>query len=216
MESYLCSKERFLDDIKDHKLSIIKDNGIYRHIRMSIKDSGIYRYDIITFPYHLVVTGDMGTWIFSRIEDMFEFFIMGDTDFNKDNIINPYYWEEKLEAVSKFGSCEGSVKEFKVDLFRKEVTEYFEEYCNKNGIEKDSEEYEDLRDDIDFDIIHYAEDVHPRELFSRVHNFSSNNFEFNIEDFDFEGCYTYTFHYIWICYAIVYAIDMYNKSKEID
>jgi len=82
---YQCKRERFLKDIKKHELKIIRDDGVYRHIRLKNPDSYAYNFDLITWPGYLCVTGDMGDWIFSRIEDMFNFFIMSDTDFNKKN-----------------------------------------------------------------------------------------------------------------------------------
>jgi hypothetical protein len=44
----------------------------------------------------------MGCYTFARTEDMFEFFGMSDSDFNKSNIINPEYWEEKIQSNSVF------------------------------------------------------------------------------------------------------------------
>ena len=193
-----CTKERFLDDIKTHKLSILQDDGLYRHIRLSRPKSSTYRFDIITWPGYLCITGDMGCWTFFRTEDMFEFFIY------KDTIeINPQYWAEKVQSISVFG---GPMKEFNSYTFREGVIQRISEYYEDNE-EKKNECLEEIESDVFF----YLSDEHPQSIYQKL-------YEFKFEDFYFDECPSseeYTFHYIWILYAIVYGINEYNKVKKL-
>lgn len=199
---YQCTKERFLKDIEKHEMKIIKDEGVYRHIRFGRPESGTYCFNLLTWPRHLCITGDMGTWVFSRVEDMFDFFIMSENDFNKENIINPYYWAEKVLSVSKFG---GPIKEFSAECFRKEIEDYL--FYDFHDREKKEEVWEEIEDQI----LSYVEDENPQLLYSRVYEFESET-GFTFEDFYPDGL-IYTHHYIWICYAIVWGIIKYKNKK---
>lgn len=90
--------ERFYRETQHHRLTILRDDGLYRHLRMMPpKDkSSCYWYDIVTWPGNLVFRGDGETFAFSRIEDMFALFRSG---WYRDKIhINPTYWSEKLTS----------------------------------------------------------------------------------------------------------------------
>lgn len=75
--SFFEIDSRFLIDTAFHRLEIIRDDGLYRHLRMQQPGNSCYYYDVITWPGYLTVTGDMGTWTFSRIADMFDFLVPG-------------------------------------------------------------------------------------------------------------------------------------------
>ena len=75
--SFFEIDSRFLIDTAFHRLEIIRDDGLYRHLRMQQPGTSCYYYDVITWPGYLTVTGDMGTWTFSRIADMFNFLVHG-------------------------------------------------------------------------------------------------------------------------------------------
>lgn len=118
-----CTEQRFLDDVAQHRMTILRDDSVNRHAQFKREGTRCYQFDLITWPGYLCYTGDMGSYVFQRTTDMFEFFRTDRNDFNynKDGLsINPGYWGEKLEAVDK---CDG-FKEFSLDLFRKNVREY--------------------------------------------------------------------------------------------
>ncbi len=84
------SKERFERETIDHELTILHDDGLYRHVRCARPGSGIHRFELITWPGHLTISGDVDTALtFRRADDMFQFF-RGAGD------INPGYWAEKI------------------------------------------------------------------------------------------------------------------------
>lgn len=69
----------------------------------------------MTYPGHLVISGDIGTYVFARLNDMFEFFRSDEMK------INVGYYSEKLKSVSKFGG----ENEFCDKLWRSNVIEWF-------------------------------------------------------------------------------------------
>ena len=85
-------KEFFLNS--DHELSILHDEGVYRHLQMKQPNTNNMWYDIVTYPNNLVISGDMGCCVFSRINDMFQFFRTDELS------INYSYWSEKEQATS--------------------------------------------------------------------------------------------------------------------
>lgn len=198
-----CTKERFLGDVKKHEMEIVRDDGIYRHIIFKRPESSNYRFDIHTWPWYLCITGDMGCWVFSRIEDMFYFFIRDGMSFEEDrSVINTGYWEEKIQSVSKFG---GPAREFSPELFKERVIEYAEEY-----FEFDEEKKKECLEELEWSVLSYIEDSHPQVLYEKLWNFSFGDFRFDEPPCAEE----YTFHYVWICYAIVWGILKYNEYKE--
>jgi hypothetical protein len=193
------TKERFLEDIKDHKMTIIHDDGIYRHLIFS-KGSFDMRYEIITFPGGLLMTGDMGTWEFERTEDMFNFFRHPEGNLE----INIGYWAEKCQAESV---CGGGIREFDPDRFRECVRNYWEESFYKNT---ESEKAKEVWDDIENQILS-AEDSE-WDLVSSLNNFYRKDFDFS--DFWENTVTIKTYHYVWACYAIAWAVIQYDREKE--
>ncbi|WNP36206.1 hypothetical protein RN333_08395 [Enterobacter kobei] len=102
---------RFLLDAAHHRLDVIRDDGVYRHLRMKDPGTSCYYYDIITWPGYLTVTGDMGTWTFSRTHDMFRFFGGWTGE------INTGYWSEKLEAGAGRSAYSFLAQEYDHDEF---------------------------------------------------------------------------------------------------
>ena len=93
------TEESFLNDVSKHEMKVLLDNGIYRHLRFKQQGSSNMWFDVVTWPGFLAYTGDMGAFVFARLEDMFEFFRGRPVD-DKDKLyINLGYWGEKLEAV---------------------------------------------------------------------------------------------------------------------
>lgn len=190
MSNDICTREQFLNDIKDHKLKIIQDDGLYRHLRMT-SGSSFYRYDIITWPGHLCITGDCGSYLFSRIEDMFNFF----RDENQQ--INPRYWGEKVLSESVFGE---GVEKFSVEKFTQNVIEWATEEI------EDEDEKADMMEEID-ELLNCEDEW---ECVEALRNFTSKKVDFT--DFWEMRCEKYTPQYIWCLYGIVYAIKKYDET----
>ena len=52
-------------DLSKHRLTVLHDHGVYRHLYGSLPDTGIWSFSVVTWPYHLTVSGDLGNATFS-------------------------------------------------------------------------------------------------------------------------------------------------------
>ncbi|MFJ6348604.1 hypothetical protein ACIQKB_03905 [Streptomyces sp. NPDC092046] len=98
MTSYAASAARFQREAPNPQMEVKLDQGIYRHLRFTSDESSLYWWDLITWPYNLIVNGSHGSYHFCRFgpdtEDMFHLF-RGSLS---DRSINPGYWAEKVRA----------------------------------------------------------------------------------------------------------------------
>ncbi|MEE9647956.1 hypothetical protein [Enterobacter soli] len=212
---------RVLVDTAHHRLAIIRDDGVYRHLRMKEPGSSCYYYDIITWPGYLTVTGDMGTWTFSRINDMFNFFGGWTGE------INTGYWSEKLEAGAGYSACELLAKEYDHDAFCKSLKDSLSDYLEDNpDDEEEGDQDWDDDDETPDGIKARVREIH-REL---CNSGFSNDWEAYqaVYNADWpESCSawdvcdgltfkTYTSHFRWILFAITWAISKYHNTKLVD
>jgi len=230
--TYQCEEKRFLDDVASHKMEVVRNDGVNRHLRFKRPNTTNYHFDILTWPGHLVVTGDCGTYVFSRVQDMFGFFRMDGRDFNhrKDVAlnINPGYWAEKVLSESRFGN---GVEEYSEEKFKARVKDYFDSHFQheieeENAVRSDAsleepitpeEESEfveaakkraELWQEIEWDVLRHADNEHL--AYQAAYNFESDEFQF----VDFFDCNLkqFTFHYIWCIYAVVWGIQQFDMA----
>lgn len=199
--------ESFLRDVKDHQISVLRDEGLYRHIRFKRKGTSAYYFDLITWPGTLCYTGDMGTFVFSRLADMFEFF-RTDRREAGELCINPGYWSEKLLAVDG-GRRNGSATEFDPEKFERVIKEYLVGWLRDGGLNR--EERRELRTEVRRGILDYIDDDE-RGNFDRAYSF---NTEVGGREFQFEDLFDYTFTkytntFLWCCYALSWGIQQYD------
>ncbi len=119
---YAKSRERFEHDTAEHEMTVLRDDGLYRHVRFQRPGSPFYWFDLVTWPGRLVVCGDCGDYMFSRTCDMFEFFADGSA--GRRSTINPHYWGEKLQGARP--GREGA-KSYSEDALRSHVIGWFED-----------------------------------------------------------------------------------------
>ena len=209
-------------------MTVIHDDGIHRHLafRKPRPAGSEYWFQLITYPGELVITGDMGTYVFRRLEDMFEFF-RTDREYmtRKGNklAINPQYWGEKLNAIDRNG-----FKEFSIESFRTNVKEAFDawvegekpyadddcEDCTKEQREAFDAAKAELWHELQAEVLSRADDGEVR-AFDAAGEFSweKDNWNFTLDDCWEWSCKEYTFHFLWCCYAIAWGIKTYDESK---
>ena len=124
--------KRFLTNVNEHELTINLDNGLYRDLTIKKEDTVSYHYNITTRPGYLMISGDMGTYVFSRIPDMFKFFR------NDVYEINAGYWAEKLVADSEYVKSEV----FSPKRVEEYLNQIMEDYIEDNWDEDVGEERE--------------------------------------------------------------------------
>jgi hypothetical protein len=147
-------------------------------------------FEIITWPGTLTIGGDMGTWVFSRIEDMFRFFR------REDLSINPSYWAEKLEAHDV---TTGPAKKFSPEVFERSVIDSLDNY--------------DLHDEKKGAIIAALKEEVFREEHEHPIREALNNFEcdgFSMSDtWEISGR-EWGYRFLWCLYAIVWGIQQFE------
>ena len=192
--------EQFLDDVKRHEITIHQNNGVYRHLTFKNADDCHQSFNITTFPDHLVITGDMGTLVFSRLYDMFNFFRSDDLR------IKPDCWDEKIQSMSRRAK-DASFLEFDIDKIKEYAQKIINNFINDNMLSKWQEE--DLLKTFKSEILR-SEDEH--ELVEAIRQFSFRDVDFT--DFR-EGDYSeYRYEYIWLCYAIVWGIKKFDELNK--
>ncbi|WP_409311438.1 hypothetical protein [Pectobacterium sp. B1J-3] len=199
---------RFINDTRKHVMTIHRDDGIYRHLKFSMPGANSYRFDLVTWPGYLCVTGDMGTWTFSRLADMFEFFTAPHFGRCESFLINPGYWAEKFEAGAGHSRRESPCYEFDGDHFDKSIKEWLTEYLSNCEDEDDRERAEDAVREVTGNGFRKESDA--------IHSIQDAFFPDDVSTYDLtcDACQQRpSFHYLWICYAIVWGIEHYRNKK---
>ena len=202
------NKEKiFLQDVKDHSMEVLRDDGVSRHLRFSDNGSSIHQFSILTEPNILMIYGDTGCYTFQRLNDMFCFFRMDKNDFSrrKDRTlqINPSYWNEKVidgrDRCMEF-DFEGTKENIKESLI--DIYEGDNEYGELEDLDKES--IERILDEI----FYYENDDTVQQVAERI----SEHGELGYDYLDLIT-YSPTSEYMWIIRAIVWGINQYDEYK---
>lgn len=201
MSAKLCgfTKEQFLADVKDHVMEIIRDDGLCRHIRFKRPGSYCMHFDLVTWRGHLCYTGDMGTYVFSRLDDMFEFFRGGERN------IDYSYWAQKVLAQDKSDGIES----WDENTFVEQVTQRVNDDVEAGYIEPDDAGalLAALKDEVFYaagDGQHFA-------------NAALYQFEHKGWRFEFDGWSpgtVWAHRFLWCCCAISWGITKYDAEAK--
>lgn len=191
-------------DVAEHRLTILHDQGLYRHLRCQRPDTGLEHFDIITWPGHLHIGGDRDGYTFSRLDDMFEFF-RPTAGWNSARI-NPQYWAEKI-TDGRERAREYSRERAEAEIWRAVRDEYRDAGKDAKGLAKAVQDelvdgWEGLLD------------------FENTARQAITEFKFTTPTGDFEfpdawewKLWTWSYHYLWSCHAIQWGIAQYDQAK---
>ena len=199
------TKEIFLKEVADHKLTVLHDDGIYRHLRVQIPNSSMMNYDIITYPGYLVYSGDMGSYTFSRLQDMLNFF----RDDREEWKVNIGYWGEKLQAVDwHVGASQWSQDSFEEAVMQRlsdwlDVAE--EDVYDADFISEQKSKVNDL--------LNESRELEAHAV-AAINNWDADYNGVDFPDFWEGGMTEATHRYLWCCHAIVWAIRLYDEVKK--
>jgi len=177
---------------RDYKMKILHDQGLFRSLEFKHNDSANGHFVITTWPGHLCISGDMGTFVFTQTLDMVNFFSGDD--------INPGYWSQKVQAESVFG---GGVSSFSIDSFKAMMLETKEEH----QAEQPFQHIKNAEIDEAFSGLEYCYDEHDAIDFIRKLDLPG----FDATDFGWPD--EHNFHYLFACYAINFACNNYLETK---
>ena len=196
-----CTEREFLRSVAKHQMTVLANDGVYRHIRFQKPGTNVCSFEIITWHGHLCYTGDMGTFVFKRLEDMFIFSRDEKADVREGLYINPDYWAGKCIA----GDSVHGIKEYDPDAFVQAVNDYLD----------DSEASDALRNAVKDEVLtvkNEGEEAARRVAFDFTYTDGGETFDF--DDFQEYDLTDYTFHYMWCCYALAWGVKMYDKEEK--
>ncbi|MEV0917899.1 hypothetical protein AB0I93_27025 [Streptomyces sp. NPDC049967] len=186
---------RFKRDTADHQMTVLHEDGLYRHLQFRSPGTIEFYFDLITWPGCLTIRGDYGdAFTFTRELDMFPFFRA-----DRRCGINPHYWAQKLDGHRE------SAKEYSEAAFRQIVCELFVDAVRfsdaPRGLGK-AVRAEILNQDL-------GDEHEARKMLE--------SFEF--QGFDFGEVWEYSFQdyersFLWACHAIVAGIARYDKVRS--
>lgn len=210
-------RDTLMRNVAGHEMTILKEDGVYRHIRFKNPGSCNYYFDLLTWPGGLLFRGDIGCYEFERVEDMFSFF----HDKKESGSISPMYWSEKCRAESRSGD---GIWEFKSDPVRDMIYSAWEEYFDgEDGT--DCREAQEIKEIIDEDLQYVDKDSEWQWVsavynmdFSNVKTESGSETRFSSWNQFMDGfsyaANQFTFQFIICLHAIVWGINKYYKEKE--
>lgn len=203
-------KADFDAETATHQLEVIRDDGVYRHLRFRREDkSSFYYYDLLTWPGYLVICGDAGDYMFSRTRDMFEFF---ESDSGR---INPDYWAQKLQG----DSGRSGAQSYSHDVFAGQLYSWCRDEAEHYS---DGLVYESLlRGAVERELLYgYTDSEH--EARERIEAVNDGYSPLSVYEFDnsvqvFTDTWEWDFRdfdhrYLWCCWAIVAGIKQYRKA----
>ena len=191
----------FQNATREHELTVIQEDGVYRHLRMGKPDTRVWSWEIITWPGHLTITGDVGDgFTFARTHDMFDFFDeSGYDDYYGDGspFINPGYWAEKLGHAQR-----GTEKNYSEDVFIDSVRQTLEDVRDCNNPDLDINDYIDQARSC-------ADNEHEARDWARSHTYTLGSDFFWETDFS-----AFSEQYLIACYAIATTVRHYKQRDH--
>lgn len=210
-----CTLERFRKNTATHEMTVELDNGLYRHLKFRRPGTYCYGFDIVTWPGHLAISGDMGAAVFTRLADMFEFFRASDEWQQRhpgEIYINVGYWAEKCAAN------DGEKMRFSRELLEQTCRRIYDEFIEESKDDEgglDQGAADTLWNAIDEDVLS-ADTVESAIVAMDGFDASDTNFPgFRFHDaWEYGSSLTeYTLHFIWRLYAVAHAVKEYDRHK---
>lgn len=203
------SAQRFKVETKNHKMKVLHNDGIYRHLRFMDPKNSAYWFEVHTGPNFLLFRGDGDSYVFSNGDrDMFRSFrhsIYKDGSLHPD----PGYWTQKLSSSEQ-------AEKWDQDVFQEDLEQYITDMVEQEIVPKEHEQR--LRDEVEADLMY--EDLHSADLaIKALTEFSfyfeeSNRYDSEKKpDFEFDECWEwistcteYDWWYLWALHGICWAI----------
>lgn len=190
----------FKEDSANHQLTVLHEDGLYRHFRMAAPGTRMWSWDIVTWPGHLATSGDIADGLtFSRETDMIrDFFgrMRGNRPYFADGApsIDFRYWAQKLQ-----GDQRETVREYVHGNFTAFVTETLTERLAAGYRTSLTQETVD-------ELIVEAHNLEPYESAARGWLEEHDEQFPDSWEHDFKD---YTFQFQLACYAVNTAVQAY-------
>jgi hypothetical protein len=194
----------FTKQTEQHQMIVLRDDGVYRHIRFKRPGTMCMHFDLITWPGYLCYTGDMGTFVFTRLQDMFQFFRRSDDD--RRYRIDFRYWAEKVEGADK----SDQVHRFSDERFRAEVRDFFEQRTS-DEVWSDAAKA-DLWKRIEDEVLYELENDGEHGAWVALRQFDHDK-QWFFQDWE-RSCREFSHRFLWCCHALAWSISVYDAAKS--
>lgn len=189
----------FKASTRNHEMTVLHDDGVYRHIRCAEPGTGIWSWSLVTWPGYLTIVGDLESFTFSREHDMFDFFA------HDRGRINPHYWAEKITN----DDARKATRKFCSEKARAAVVEDFlQQRHYRTGEAADA--FRDLR----YHVLDQIEHLDETEFYGEANSWRyfggwefEETYEWDVQDWDV--------HYLYACHAIAWGVNKYRAAKEV-
>lgn len=198
---------QLLGYVQGHEMTVLHEDGLYRHLRFATPGTGIGRFDIITWPGYLTIVGDIGNgWTFVRERDMFDWFTDGGRV--PAGHINPGYWSEKVAGTRR------DYKGYQEEKFRAHVNGLVEEAITGRSLTDADAAL--LRSDVEMEVLcdSYDQTLAYQALAGfTFHPADDATSEFSLTyDVDPENWDDFDHHFLLACHAILWGIRHYYRE----
>lgn len=197
-------KGAFTNDVALHQLTILHDNGLYRHLRCARPGTCIKFFDVVTWPKHLHIGGDTEGFTFACVDDMFNFFRPMD-GWNLSQI-SPQYWAEKI-TDGRERAREYSRALLEREIWRAVRDEY--QTAGKGAMGLAMAVSNELIDNLDF--LDFEETA---RMALAEFKFAAPTGNIDFSDLGERHIRDWAYSYLWACHAIQWAIGKYDMAKS--
>lgn len=183
-------------------MKIIKSDGVNRHLLFSNPKTNHGWFDIVTWEGCLCIHGDYGTYVFTRLPDMFDFFR------SHDGEINPYYWSQKVVSVDR----DSAISEFSKQAFTEAVKEAIEELVEDESAKDKVEIWQAVQDEVLSKIDDDNDGMAAKIALRDFEYLTEGDERLQIYDFEYDTT-EYSVRYIWNLNAIIWAVAKFEQGE---
>lgn len=203
-------KEKVMIELfANHKMQVLLDNGINRHLKFENPESHLYWFELISWKDGLTICGDFGSYTFRRdnTKDMFSLFRWVN--------VNMSYWAEKVVSVD----ASSPLTIFSMEAAKEALIYRFEngfindkinaDEMNETEAEIKLEKFKKFIED-DFVEYYYSCEKDIIDSFEEF-EFDGEIVELRLDEFDAQD---FCGRYKLCCTAIQWAINKYDAEEK--
>lgn len=213
------SAERFFQEIKDHRMEILHNDGLYRHLRFRNPKNSFYWFDLVTWPGNLAFRGDGESYTFARATDMFDFFTQHELGKDGSVHINPQYWAEKLTSHNQ-------AEKYDEEIFKDRLWEEVASMIEGGTVEKAQEARfrQEVASMLEEEVYSTADTAIQMLENFQFYNIESHEYDYkyNSEKIGFDeswewvsACTAYDWWYLWACHGIVWGVKQFLDAGHV-
>ncbi|MFJ4880046.1 hypothetical protein ACIP93_33230 [Streptomyces sp. NPDC088745] len=199
-----AAQERFASEVDGATMTVVKDDGLHRHLTFRFPKASWEWCEIITWPGTLTLRGGLGCWSFTYDEDMLAFFRPGP---HRERI-DPLHWAQKLAPGSE-------VKEYDENRARAYVRQAVAEAVETHEHIR-AEDAEDWLSSFDTEAalmrtlgwVEGRVDAE-RPAGATLEEYMASEFHFPVQDWDL---YRWSNWFLLSCVVLPWAVEQYDAA----